>query len=226
MQSKITQKRLLQWQMIVGRMLYPSRKALCNEVWTAWMRVRTALRKIRNAFWSEWTRQQFEPKPLKPTTNAYRQLGFADLGKRSYRDGFITRKASGLIRHVKHGSQRFRPVMKWLGGGDWVYSGEREDPATAIKLIADGWTDQVKLLKVDEKDRQTMLEGILKALVDDPDCPNLRSLYEAIAASMGEASASELMDVQVSRMLGEKSKGKEVVASPSSMKPKRKPRRG
>jgi hypothetical protein len=63
-------------------------------------------------------------------------------------------------------------------------------------------------------------------LVDDPDCPNLRSLYEAIAASMGEASASELMDVQVSRMLGEKSKGKEVVASPSSMKPKRKPRRG
>jgi len=87
---------LTRWATLAARSLRASRRTLRDGVWTAsaWMRSnlspkRDARRKIRAAFWNEWTRPRFSCKIGPPSLNPW-----------SHRDRYIWEKALVLSNQL------------------------------------------------------------------------------------------------------------------------------
>lgn len=102
------------WQLLSQRLLWTARKATCNAVWTAWMRLQSARQKIRRAVWREWTRPHIDPPAhIGPTGSRLRARcqGLLVLGQQSLRDAYILKRARAFTRHCSGGS---RSVSGWL----------------------------------------------------------------------------------------------------------------
>ena len=106
------------WLLLTKRLLWTSRKASCDGVWTAWMRARAsrleARRKLRSVLWREWTRPHIAPPAhIGPPGSRLRARcqGLLVLGLRSCRDEYILGRARALTRHCSGGS---REIGGWL----------------------------------------------------------------------------------------------------------------
>lgn len=102
------------WLLLTHRLLWAARKVSCNAVWTAWMRHRQVVHKLRSLLWREWTRPQIEPPAhIGPPGSRLRARcqGLLMLGQRSLRDEYILVRARAFARHCSGGS---RHVSGWL----------------------------------------------------------------------------------------------------------------
>jgi len=105
---------LARFELLTSRLLWAARKASCNAVWTAWMRHRQAVHKLRSLFWREWTRPHIAPPAhIGPPGSRLRAKcqGLLVLGLRSCRDEYILRRARASALHCSGGS---REISGWL----------------------------------------------------------------------------------------------------------------
>ena len=102
------------WQLLTSRLLWTVRKATCNSAWTAWMRHRQAVHKLRGLLWREWTRPHIAPPAhIGPPGSRLRARcqGLMVLGQRSLRDDYILERARAFTRYCSGGS---REISGWL----------------------------------------------------------------------------------------------------------------
>ena len=105
---------MARWKLLITRQLWTTRKATCDAVWTAWMRRRQVVRKLRSLLWREWTRRHIEPSAhIGPSGSRLRARyqGLMVLGLRSCRDDFILGRARAFAKYCS-GSSRL--VSGWL----------------------------------------------------------------------------------------------------------------
>ena len=202
------------WLHLTQAALRRSRWQECQAVWTVWMRSRLsprrdARRKLRLAFWREWTRPQFEPNPGIPATADYpRQLGFADLGRRSHRDEYLLQRVRARCARLTDACPHalcLRKVRYWVGG-EWPDPGGGEDLNQADKKShlmlmdqlrkwlpcgSDGGTpDAAALRRVDPTMRRQMTEYILESRMLSPRTHDLSRALTALEESLSGANES------------------------------------
>jgi len=199
------------WLNLTQAALRRSRWQECQAVWTVWMRTRLsprsdARRKLRLAFWREWTRPQIEPSPgISDTADFPRQLGFSDLGRRSHRDEYLLERVRARCTRLSDACPHVlqpRKLRFWLGGewpdqdGEDLNKMDRKDYLMLVDQLhrflprgEDDSLDVQALQRVPAQQRRQMVEYIEDGLMFSPGNPRLNVALTALRAPpSGDAS--------------------------------------
>ena len=193
------------WHTLTQAALRRSRWQQSQAVWTQWMRARLsprrdACRKLRLAFWREWTRPQFAPGPgISETADPERQLGFADLGPRSHRDEYILKLARARCARLADAcpwALRPRRIRYWLGGewdpdgGGCLNAGDRRGHTIILdQLRMFGKLEVPALRRTAKSAREALLQQFEDCMEFSPRNTDLPVVTAAIRASLRDDAA-------------------------------------